>query len=104
VRVIPRYNRRVVERRRIRVRGIVQGVGFRQFVYRQALRHGLAGFVLNDGEGVLIEAEGEPETLDRFSDGLRLPAPRLARVDAVEWRAVRPPGERDFAIVSSQRP
>ena len=78
----------------------MQGVGFRQFVYRQALRHGLAGFVLNDVDGVLIEAEGEPETLDRFSDGLSLRAPRLARVDAVESQTVPPTGERGFAIIT----
>ncbi|CAN5700431.1 hypothetical protein BH18ACT13_BH18ACT13_03730 [soil metagenome] len=45
-----------MERRRIRVTGVVQGVGFRPFVYALALRHSLAGFVLNDAEGVLIEA------------------------------------------------
>jgi hydrogenase maturation protein HypF len=97
-----RYNTRVAKRRRIRVRGIVQGVGFRPFVYRQALRHGLAGFVLNDGEGVLIEAEGTPETLDAFTEGLRLRAPRLARVDTVESQPVAPTGERGFAIVASR--
>ena len=47
------------ERRRFRVRGVVQGVGFRPFVHGLAGRHGLAGFVLNDGDGVVIEAEGD---------------------------------------------
>ena len=47
-----------VERRRIRVGGVVQGVGFRPFVYGLAQRHALTGFVLNDGTGVVIEAEG----------------------------------------------
>ena len=58
------------ERRRIRVTGVVQGVGFRPFVYGLAVRHGLSGFVLNDGEGVLLEAEGPPELLDAFVRGL----------------------------------
>ena len=47
------------ERRRFRVKGVVQGVGFRPFVHGLARRHGLAGFVLNDGEAVVIEAEGD---------------------------------------------
>ena len=83
------------------MRGVVQGVGFRPFVYRLARRHEVAGLVLNDGEGVLIEAEGEPDVLDAFMDGLRLHAPRLARVDAVAWETFPPTGAREFGIVAS---
>ena len=61
----------------------MQGVGFRPFVHRLAARHGLAGFVLNDGEGVLIEAEGEPDALARFAAALETEAPPLAHVDAI---------------------
>jgi hydrogenase maturation protein HypF len=86
------------ERRRLRVGGIVQGVGFRPFVHGLARRLELAGFVLNDGEGVLIEAEGEPALLDDFAAALRTEAPPLARVDAVASERMRPRGERGFSI------
>ncbi|MGR3781116.1 MAG: acylphosphatase, partial [Albimonas sp.] len=71
-----------MESRRIRVRGQVQGVGFRPFVWQLARRMGIAGEVLNDPEGVLIHAAGP--TLDAFEAALRAEAPPLARVDAVE--------------------
>lgn len=66
----------------IRVRGQVQGVGFRPFAWTLARRFSLRGFVLNDPEGVLIHAAGEG--LDEFVTALRAEAPALARVDAVE--------------------
>ena len=71
------------ERRRIRARGVVQGVGFRPFVHRLATARRLDGFVLNDGEGVVIEVEGPASVLDDFVEALELEAPRLARIDAV---------------------
>jgi len=71
------------ERARIRVQGVVQGVGFRPFVYLLARRHGLAGWVLNDARGVLIEAVGGSDALAAFTAGLRSEAPVAARVDAV---------------------
>jgi hydrogenase maturation protein HypF len=90
------------ERRRFRVRGVVQGVGFRPFVYGLAQRHELGGFVLNDGEGVVIEAEGERRALDAFAASLRQEAPPLARVDAVTAQPVPPSGEGSFAIAASR--
>ncbi|CAN5316423.1 carbamoyltransferase HypF [soil metagenome] len=69
---------------RIRVRGLVQGVGYRPTVWRLAHEDGIAGDVLNDGEGVLIHAWGETPALDRFVRNLSEQAPPLARVDAVE--------------------
>jgi hydrogenase maturation protein HypF len=89
------------ERRRLRVRGIVQGVGFRPFVYGLASRHGLDGFVLNDGEGVVIEAEGEPGALDTFAAALRAEAPALAQVKSVTAEPLRPRGEAGFTIAKS---
>jgi hydrogenase maturation protein HypF len=91
-----------IERRRLRVAGIVQGVGFRPFVYGLARRNGLAGFVLNDGKGVVVEVEGDPEQLDAFVEGLRSEAPPLARVDSVASDTVTPRGETGFAIVVSE--
>lgn len=70
----------------IRVRGIVQGVGFRPFVWQLAQRHGLQGRVWNDAEGVLIEAWGAADALERFRHDLRREAPPLARLEAIETR------------------
>ncbi|PRC61986.1 hypothetical protein C6A85_05515, partial [Mycobacterium sp. ITM-2017-0098] len=58
-------------RRRIRVRGLVQGVGFRPFVYTAAAAAGLSGSVRNDSAGALIEIEGTPDDIDRFLTRLR---------------------------------
>jgi len=91
------------ERRRFRVTGIVQGVGFRPFVFGLARRHGLAGFVLNDAEGVLVEAEGTAPALDGFARALRAEAPPLARVDRVAATAVGVRGEAEFRIELSPR-
>ncbi|MDP9386578.1 MAG: acylphosphatase, partial [Actinomycetota bacterium] len=93
------------ERRRLRVRGTVQGVGFRPFVYRCAVELGLSGSVSNDSEGVLVEAEGPPGALDELVRRLAEDAPPLAQVDAVEVRAVPPlngSGDGRFRIVESR--
>ena len=71
------------QRRLIEVRGIVQGVGFRPFVYRVAQELALHGWVRNDGAGVTIDAEGPAPRLDEFARRLQHDAPALARVDAV---------------------
>ena len=68
------------QRRAIRIRGQVQGVGFRPFVYRLATGRGLSGFVRNDGAGVEIEVQGDSIRLDAFLDALR-ELPPLARID-----------------------
>ncbi|MGE5027520.1 MAG: carbamoyltransferase HypF [Betaproteobacteria bacterium] len=68
---------------RIRIRGQVQGVGFRPFVYRLALELGLDGWVLNDAGGVEIEARGSAAALDQLLRRLKSEAPDLARVDEV---------------------
>ena len=92
----------VVTRRRFRIRGVVQGVGFRPFVYALATRRGLAGFVLNDGQGVVVEAEGDDVALEDFAAALQADAPGLARVDGVISEAVAPSGESAFRIVESR--
>ncbi|MEM3647020.1 MAG: acylphosphatase, partial [Thermofilum sp.] len=65
---------------RINVNGIVQGVGYRPFVYRIASSLGLKGFVLNSGNGVLIEVEGRPEDCLRFTERLKTEKPPRAVV------------------------
>jgi len=90
----------VTQRLRVRVRGSVQGVGFRPFVYGLARRYQLGGFVTNDAEGVLIEVEGE--ALSRFLAALDTEAPPLARIDAIEAISARAVGERAFTIASSR--
>jgi hydrogenase maturation protein HypF len=87
-----------VERRRFRARGVVQGVGFRPFVHRLASAHRLGGFVLNDGEGVVIEAEGTVRELDAFAVEIVAAAPGHAHVDSLVAELVPPHGERGFAI------
>ncbi len=88
-------------RRRLRVRGVVQGVGFRPFVHRLARELDLGGHVGNDAEGVFIEIEGEGPVLGDFQRRLVAEAPPLARIDLVETATIRRRGESDFRIVES---
>ena len=83
------------------VKGIVQGVGFRPFVYGIAREQELGGFVLNDGDGVVIEVEGSEPALERFARALEDEAPPLAQVDSVEIRRLTPRGETEFTIAPS---
>jgi hydrogenase maturation protein HypF len=92
----------IQERRGISVRGIVQGVGFRPFVYALARRHGITGSVRNDAEGVHIEAEGNARSLDLFLQGLEEDAPPLAVIETVAWRPLEALGQREFRIEASQ--
>ncbi|HHW75775.1 MAG TPA: carbamoyltransferase HypF, partial [Xanthomonadaceae bacterium] len=91
-----------IQRRAIRVRGQVQGVGFRPFVYRLATQRGLSGFVRNDGAGVEIEIQGSPPALDDFLRALRQP-PTLARIDALRVDELPPDpwDENAFVIAAS---
>jgi hydrogenase maturation protein HypF len=91
-----------VERRRLRVRGVVQGVGFRPFVYGLALRERLAGWVLNDGDGVVVEVEGAAAAIERFISALAAEAPPLARVGEISAQAVPALGEEGFRIAASE--
>ncbi|MDO4581030.1 MAG: carbamoyltransferase HypF [Bacillota bacterium] len=91
-----------MKRYAIKVHGIVQGVGFRPFVYGQAQRAALSGWVLNDANGVSIEIEGAPAACDAFIAALREHPPALSRVDEVIV-AERPPlGEQGFEIRHSR--
>ena len=90
-------------RRRVEVRGIVQGVGFRPAVHRHATSLDLVGFVGNDGHGVFIEVEGSSAAVDRFVEDLPDVAPPLALVEEVTSTRVALRGEREFVIVESAR-
>ncbi len=87
---------------RIRVRGLVQGVGFRPTVWRIARELELAGRVRNDGEGVLIEAWGPPNRLDALVRALPVACPPLARIDAIEREPLDgEPAAMEFVIDTS---
>jgi hydrogenase maturation protein HypF len=89
------------ERVDVRIRGVVQGVGFRPFVYSLARRLGVTGRVWNDHEGVGIEAEGPPESLAAFVDGLKADPPPLAVIQSVEVERGEVTGLTSFCIVDS---
>jgi hydrogenase maturation protein HypF len=91
-------------RRRVRARvtGTVQGVGFRPFVYRLAQEGGLAGWVLNDVDGVLLEVEGDGPEVGRFLDAVESQAPPLARVESLRGEDLAPTGDAGFEIVASE--
>ncbi len=93
----------MTERRRIQVHGIVQGVGFRPFVYNLATRANLSGYVLNDAAGVTIEVEGESPVLNEFVAALRAEAPPLALVERITAEALPLLGNGlQFAIAESR--
>jgi len=83
---------------RIQVNGIVQGVGFRPFVYREAKRHMVNGWVLNAADGVAIHAEGDEDLVDRFVLELSENAPAAAQVKSIEMREVPLEGFSTFEI------
>lgn len=91
----------------IHVTGIVQGVGMRPFVYREAMAHGICGWVLNAGDGVHVEAHASGEALDGFVAALSEHAPAAARVERVDVADLEPgtwdaANEQGFRIVASQ--
>jgi hydrogenase maturation protein HypF len=89
------------ERYKLRVKGVVQGVGFRPFVYNLATHLNLGGFVLNDPFGVVIEVEGEVETLRRFLKDLREKVPPASFIEGIEKKKLPPQQEREFIIKKS---
>jgi len=90
------------ERRAVKVLGVVQGVGFRPFVYRLAVEEQLAGWIGNDTDGVTLEIEGSEVAIEAFLRRLRAEAPPLARIDAVTVHGVQASGETGFRILASE--
>jgi hydrogenase maturation protein HypF len=86
---------------RISVRGVVQGVGFRPFVYQLAGRYNLRGWVCNTSEDVRIEVEGGARDIEGFLDGLREEAPPLAHIEDISATAGEPAGYETFEIRGS---
>ena len=91
------------QRASLEIEGIVQGVGFRPFVYRLAGRYGLAGWVRNTGRGVQIEAEGAGSDLDAFCRAIREEAPPLAVISALKVGPLSPDGVHGFLILESAK-
>ncbi|MBZ0275523.1 MAG: carbamoyltransferase HypF [Anaerolineae bacterium] len=82
--------------------GVVQGVGFRPFVYGLALRHHLTGLVGNDSSGVFIEIEGSAAAVAAFQQALTAEAPPLAHIEQVTAAALQARGDETFVIVASE--
>ncbi len=87
---------------KIHITGVVQGVGFRPFVYGLATRHALLGWVCNTSAGVDIEVEGAPQALERFVAALTDEAPPLARIDQVSVKEIPINGYTQFSIRHSE--
>jgi hydrogenase maturation protein HypF len=86
----------------VRVEGVVQGVGFRPFVYSLATSLGLGGLVGNDVDGVFAEVEGDPAAVEEFLASLAHNAPPLARIERITTAAMRPNGTASFSIAPSE--
>lgn len=104
----PGLRRRVktapVSARELRIRGVVQGVGFRPFAYRLARRYGLTGWVYNGESGVQIHVEGEDAALDAFARAIANEAPPAAQIAAFESEPAALEGYAEFAIRESRLP
>lgn len=91
-------------RSHIIIHGIVQGVGFRPFIYRLAQKHDLAGWVKNATDGVHMEVEGPPENIEAFLTAVRLEKPAHAEIHALVSETVPVQGGRGFTIAESDAP
>jgi hydrogenase maturation protein HypF len=87
---------------RIHIQGVVQGVGFRPFVYGLAQRYNMAGWVRNTSGGVQIEVEGKRTALQNFLKALESEAPPLAHIDRMQSEPFEPPGFSTFEILASE--
>ncbi len=86
------------------MRGTVQGVGFRPFIYRRAIEFGLSGWVRNSGQGVVVEVEGATVAITRLLAVIRNAAPVRAMVVSIDTQDVAPNGETGFTIRASEMP
>ena len=86
----------------IQVKGLVQGVGFRPFVYRLAQQYGLHGWVVNSTDGVLIKVEGPSSLMAYFVEDLRYKAPVVSQIEEISVEQDMPGGLNGFFILASQ--
>ncbi len=96
-------NKEVIKRVRYLFTGIVQGVGFRPFIYRLAERQGLAGFVQNRPDGVLVEVQGSSTAIDSFFSSVAKELPPLANITSVESSEIAVTGDTEFKIIVSEK-
>ncbi len=99
---MPRTAKQPLRLASISVRGVVQGVGFRPFIYGLAVKHNLKGWVYNTSEDVRIEVEGKAEAVQQFEQELRTQAPPLAQIENIAVEYHRPVGYETFEIGKSQ--
>ena len=85
-----------------KIKGIVQGVGFRPFIYRLALKNNCKGFVCNDTQGVSVEIEGTKQDIDLFEKALHKELPTLARIDSLQKKELPFKNDADFEILQSK--
>ncbi|DAB28964.1 MAG TPA: carbamoyltransferase HypF [Sulfurimonas sp. UBA12504] len=88
-------------RKNYRIKGIVQGVGFRPFVYKMAYELDLKGFIKNSSEGVILEIEGKADNLTAFEKALMTQLPPLARIDTIISKEIQILQSRNFEILQS---
>ena len=93
----------MIRRSKGAIKGIVQGVGFRPFIYQLAHRYQLTGHVVNTSEGVDLEVEGPDENIERFFQSLLSESPPLAHISSMERADLRPKNEKVFEIKESHR-
>lgn len=91
-----------MKRAEIRITGIVQGIGFRPFIYNLAQKHSIRGWVLNNEKGVFIDAEGDDRNIDRFIQNIPNMAPPLSRIETFQVNYLEPFGYRLFKIKKSE--
>ncbi len=90
-----------IVRKKIIVQGIVQGVGFRPFIYNLAKSYDLTGFVSNTSKGVIIEVEGEQIKLDKFLNDINSKSPPLSIITDIKFEAIEHQDSSDFIIKKS---
>lgn len=88
---------------KVTVKGRVQGVGFRPFIFQIAAEYGIKGTVQNNMDGVKIFAEGSPADISHFITAIQSKSPRLSKIDQMEIKEIPQNDEKDFRIIASER-